>query len=151
MSLIRNISEQVRIDLAATGATAATSQVDGVTLDMAADGGYDGVIFFGRAIATANAGNFMQVQQGNIANMSDAATIAGSRMQPAAGNDFVQINIPKVQDRYIRVNIIRAGASTVSGDVFAIRYRAGGPLPVLQTGANRLIREVPVGYVEGTP
>ena len=149
--LIRNITDQVRIDLAAAGATAATSQVDGVTFDMAADGGYDGIIFFGRAIATANAGNFVQVQQGNLANMSDAATIAGSRATAVANNDYIQINVPRAQERYIRCNVVRAGASTASGDIFAVRYRAGGPLPIVQTGANRIVTNVAVGYVEGTP
>lgn len=149
--LIRNITDQVRVDLAAAGATGATSQVDGTTFDMQADGGYDGIIFFGRAIATANAGNFVQVQQGNAANMSDAATIAGSRATAVANNDYIQINVPRVQERYIRCNVVRAGASTATNDIFAVRYRAGGPLPITQTGANRIVTNVAVGYVEGTP
>lgn len=149
--LIRNITDEARIDLAAAGATAATSQVDGTTFDMAADGGYDGIIFFGRAIATANAGNFVQVQQGNAANMSDAATIAGSRATAVANNDYIQINVPRAQERYIRCNVVRAGASTATNDIFAVRYRAGGPLPITQTGTNRIVTNVAVGYVEGTP
>jgi len=149
--LIRNITDQVRIELAAAGAAGATSQVDGTTFDMAADGGYDGIIFFGRAIATANAGNFVQVQQGNAANMSDAATIAGSRATAVANNDYIQINVPRVQERYIRCNVVRAGASSATNDIFAVRYRAGGPLPITQTGTNRIVTNVAVGYVEGTP
>jgi hypothetical protein len=146
----KSITEFQRFDLAAAGATGATSQVDGVTFDMAADGGYDGIIFFGRAIATANAGNFVQVQQGQASNMSDAATIAGSRATAVANNDFVQINVPRAQERYIRCNVVR-GVSTVTGDIFAVRYRAGGPLPITQTGTNRIVTNVAVGYVEGTP
>jgi hypothetical protein len=147
----KSITEFQRFDLAAAGATGATSQVDGVTFDMTADGGYDGIIFFGRAIATANAGNFVQVQQGNAANMSDAATLAGSRATAVANNDFILINVPKVTERYVRCNVVRAGASSATNDIFAVRYRAGGPLPITQTGTNRIVTNVAVGYAEGTP
>ena len=148
---IRNITDQIKVTRALVGTTTATSQQDGVTLDMAADGGYDGVIFFGNGITTANAGNYVQVQQGNASNMSDAATIAGSRATAVANGDYLQINIPKLTERYVRINVIRAGATTATTDMYAVQYRAGGPLPIVQTGTNRIITQVAPGYVEGTP
>jgi autotransporter adhesin len=149
--IIRNITDQIKVTRALVGTTTATSQQDGVTFDMAADGGYDGIIFFGNGITTANAGNFVRVEQGNQSNMSDAATIAGSRATAVANGDYLQINLPKVQERYVRINVIRAGATTATTDMYAVQYRAGGPLPIVQTGTNRIITQVAPGYVEGTP
>lgn len=150
MSNIRNVLEEVKMIRVAATAGSATSQVDGAIVDMAQDGGFDGVAFI-TTIATANAGNFMQAQQGQTANLADAATIAGSRVQSAANNDIIILNVPKVAERYIRCNVVRT-AATVVGEIYALLYRTGGPEPVVNaTASGRVVVTVNPGYAEGTP
>jgi hypothetical protein len=150
MSNVRNVLEEVKFIRVATTTASGTSQVDGSIVDMTQDGGFDGVMFI-TTIATSNAGNYMQAQQGQAANLSDAATIAGSRVQSAANNDILILNLPKVAERYVRPNIVRTSA-TVLGEVYALLYRTGGPEPVVNgTATGRVVVTVNPGYAEGTP
>lgn len=106
----------------ATQATAGTA-VNTDSVDMQ---GYDGVVFIG-ALATANAGNSV-----NLAQSADDVTFAdleGTAQVPASNGDLVAVDVYRPTDRYVRAEIDRSGANTVTETFFAIQYR-GRKAPV---------------------
>lgn len=111
--------EENSLILGKAAQSAGTSTVDGDPLDMA---GYDGVIVFG-TIATANAGNFLKLQGGEAANLSDAADLAGSKVIADANGQVVGVDIVKPKERYLRGSIVR-GVSTATGDLYYLRYHS---------------------------
>lgn len=122
----------------ATQATG-TSAVNTDSVDMT---GYDGVMFVG-ALATANAGNSV-----NLAQSSDDSTfadLAGTAQVPATSGDLVAIDLFRPTDRYVRAEIVRAGATTVTETFYAIQYR-GRKAPVTSIATQ----ETHVSPAEGT-
>ncbi len=100
--------------------TSAGTELLSDAIDMAA--GYEGVLFLSN-IATANAGNFMKLQQSDDDGSSDAySDIEGSKATAAGNDDQVAIDIYKPAKRYVRASMIRAGANTVTGPIWAIPY-----------------------------
>jgi hypothetical protein len=138
--------EENSLTLQAAGAGSAGTAVNGATLDMA---GFDGVILFG-TIATANAGNYLKAQQGEVSDGSDMADLAGTKVVADANGSIVAIDINRPKERYVRGVFIRAGANTATGDMYALRYKAGSA-PTSNTIANVLKSLKLVSPAEGTP
>jgi len=114
MNLSKNVKITKVLAAAATGVTALNS----ASVDMAS---FDGVVFFGR-LAVANAGNF-----GNLAQSSDDVTfndLAGTKVSPGDNEDSFAIDVYKPTKRFVRCEIDRSGITTITGDVYAIQYRA---------------------------
>lgn len=133
-------SENIKITKVADYASSAGTAVDGTALDMS---GFEGVIFVAR-IATANAGNYLKAQEGDTS--SPTADLAGSKVAAASDGQVVVLEVRKPKKRYIRCNIVRAGANTVTGDVYAIQY--GNRTPPNTNGDVRVGLESPDA---GTP
>lgn len=140
-----NLFKDVKLTKIAAGAVTATTDVDSSVIDMS---GYDGVVFFG-SIATANAGNFIKAQQGTDATVTDAADLAGSKVVAAANNQVVWVEIHKPLERYLRAKIVRAGVTTVTGDLYALQY-SGRVRPETNLVANALIGTLLISPAEGT-
>ena len=139
------LSNEVKIRKVSAGATSAGTEVISSVVDMA---GYEGVLFFA-TIATANAGNYMKAQQDTAVGMGSAADIAGSKVVAAANGSVVWLDIYKPTERFVTANIIRAGANTVTGDIYAIQY-GGKVKPELNLVANTIIGELSISPDEGT-
>lgn len=105
----------LKIDKVASGASSAGTAVNGSGLDMA---GHESVIFTAR-IATANAGNYLKAQESD--DNSSFSDLEGSKVVAGSNDDIVMLEVFKPKKRYIRAVLIRAGADTVTGDVYAIR------------------------------
>jgi len=107
----------VKVTVVKTTQSTATSAVNTDSVDMT---GFDGVVFVG-ALATANAGNSV-----NLAQSSDNSTfvdLAGTAQVPGTNGDLVAIDLFRPSDRYVRAEIVRAGATTVTETFYAIQYR----------------------------
>jgi len=141
---MKNIIHSARIIKVLDGAATGTTALQSVGVDMS---GFESVLFVGR-VATVNAGNFAHVQQG-ADDSADWEDVAGSKQVPANDGDSFAIEVVNPGDRYVRVSITRAGASTVTGDVYAI---LGHPraMPPGQ-GATITAPLVLNGSTEGTP
>lgn len=111
------LSKLVEVDEVAAAATAATSAVNGITVDMQ---GFDGVMFFA-TIAVANAGNLLKAQEGDTT--SPTTDLAGSGVVATTNGQVVLLDVYKPLKRYIRAVLIRAGASSASGQIYAVKYR----------------------------
>ena len=138
------LSKDVKIDLVAAAATSAGTDVNGSALDLS---GFDGVMFF-CTIATANAGNYLKAQEGDTS--SPAADLAGTKTTADDGADVTVLDIVKPMKRYIRAVVVRGGANTVTGDVYAIRYRSRSK-PLVNDVLNSQNVVSLVSPVAGTP
>lgn len=130
-----NVTEIIK---AADGATSAGTDVNGITIDTS---DCEGVILFAR-IATANVGNFLKAQEGDTT--SPTADIAGSKVIATTNGDVVALDIYKPLKRYLRGVIVRAGANTVTGDLFAVKYGAK-KLPDNGASVNKIIASPAAG------
>lgn len=106
--------EKNTLRLNTAAAVSAGTAVTGATIDTA---GHDSVLVFA-SIATFNAGNFLKLQGGALANGSDAADIAGSKCVTTANANVAMVEIKNPIHRYITPVIIRAGANTATGDMY---------------------------------
>jgi len=112
--------ERNEVRLSIAGAVSAGTVINGAVVDLV---GIDGAAFFTR-IATANVGNFLKLQAGALADGSDMADVAGSRVVADANGSVVGLEVTKLAFRFCRPVIVRAGADTVTGDIYAIRVNS---------------------------
>lgn len=138
-----NLSKSTKLIKILDGAATNTTTLTSSTIDMA---GFEGVRIFGQ-IATVNAGNYVKAREGAASNMSDAADLAGTKLVPGTNGNSFDLDIYKPLKRYIDVQIVRGGATTVTGDVYALLYEAR-KAPVSQ-GAT-IESELHVSPAEGT-
>jgi hypothetical protein len=138
--------EGLKITKLAAGAASAGTAVTGSTLDMA---GYAGVLLIS-SIATANAGNYLKAQGGAAFDGSDAADIAGSKTIAAANAEAVVIDLNRPLQRYITPVLIRGGANTATGDIWAVQYNPNTK-PQTSDVTNVLISNTLKSPALGTP
>lgn len=134
-TLLKNALVTVVKTTQATG----TGAVNSDSVDMQ---GWDGVLFIG-AFATANAGNYV-----NLAQSTDDATFAdleGTKQTPGTDADLIAADLFRPRERYVRLEMVRAGATTVTETFFAIRYR-GRKAPKVSIATQ----ETHVSPAEGT-
>lgn len=99
------------------------------------------------SIATANAGNYGKVQQSSDDAAADAyADLEGTKNVPGDSGDSFLIDIYRPQERYLKCLIVR-GASTATGDVYAILY---GPRDMPTTQGGTIDAETHASPDEGT-
>lgn len=116
MNLLKNSQLKLVLAAAVTGTTTLTT----ATIDTQ---GFDGVMIFG-SIASVNAGNFAKARQGQVSDMSDGADLLGTKVVPGTNGNSFCIDLYKPTERYVDVQIVRAGLTTVTGDVYALLYEA---------------------------
>lgn len=117
-----NLSGEVKITKVLTNTVTGTTTINTTAVDMQ---GFEGVVFVA-SLSTAAANNGIKAQQGQAANLSDAADLAGSQIL-ANKTDFV-LDIYRPTERYLRAAILR-GTTTVIDAVWAIQYMSN-KLPV---------------------
>jgi len=143
---MKELSQNSKIELAKAAQTAATSAIESDVIDMS---GYDGVLFLTR-FGTAAANNSVKAQQGDAANLSDAADLKGSSVVSGADptNEAVYVDIFKPTKRYVRLYVSRGTSSTL-GEIWAIKY---GPrkAPQVHAVSGTLTGETHVSPDEGT-
>lgn len=146
MSATGSFLEKNTVRLHAAAAGSAGTAVNGTVFDSQ---GFESVVFL-VSIATANAGNFLKVQQGDLADGSDMADLAGSAVVAAANGQVVVAEVCRPSKRYLRGQIVRAGANTATGDMYAIGCEAADSKAVVNNITNTLISEISVTPAQGT-
>lgn len=119
-----NLGRNIKITRVANSAAAGTSAVTCSTLDMA---GFEGVLFiaaFGDLSNGAVTG--IKAQQGQLANMGDAADLAGTAIAIADTDDnkVLALEVYRPRERYVRAIVTRGTANAVLDGVIAIQYGA---------------------------
>ncbi len=137
-----NLSKNSKVVLVLAGQATGTSTLTTNPIDMQ---GFEGVMFVG-SLATTNAGNFAKARQGQQSNMSDGAELANTKVVPVNNGDSFLIDIYKPQERYVDLQIVRGGVTTVTGDVYAILY---GPRKIPTTHGPTIAAETHISPAEG--
>lgn len=137
-----NLSKNTKLIKIAAGAAAGTDEVLSDALDTL---GYEGALIFG-SIATANAGNYAKLQQSSDNSADTYADLAGTKNVPGHNGDSFLIDIYRPQERYLKCSITR-GASTVTGDVYALLY---GARSKPTTHGTTIDAEMHISPAEGT-
>lgn len=105
-----HLSDRVETRAAVATTIAGTSTITGSIVDMQ---GYEGVKFAVQ-FGTAAADNTIKVQQGDAANMSDAADLEGSEVTlGGASDELVQSDLLHPIKRYVRMLVLRGTSSTI--------------------------------------
>jgi len=143
-----NLARNLRIARAMNAVAAGQTNQNGGVIDMA---NYEGVVFIA-ALGTLAPGAVtgMKAQQGNQANLSDAADLAGTAVSiaDAEDNELLVLDIYRPAERYVRAVVTRGTADATIDGVIAIQY---GPrvLPVTQDATVAAIA-THVSPAEGT-
>lgn len=114
-----NLSNDVRITKVSAAVATGTTAVNSSVVDMQ---GYDGVIFLA-SLGTAAANNGVKAQQGQIANMSDAADLAGTLVSSNGTQTDLVLEIFRPRERYVRASVVRGTTTTVEA-IWAIQFMA---------------------------
>jgi len=138
-----NLSNAVKVTKVIAAAAAGTGTSNGTILDMSR---FEGVMFVGGAMGTANAGNYIKAQQDTASGGGTMADLEGTKITPGDNDDSICLDLYRPLERYVRAVVVR-GASSTLGDVYAIQYGAGKP-PV--DNADEVDTELHVSPAEGT-
>jgi hypothetical protein len=138
-----NLSKNVKITKIKASQATATTEVVSDVVDMQ---GYEGVVMI-TTIGTANAGNYLKAKQDAVVGMTGAVDLAGKKIVATAANEVVWLDIYRPTDRYITANIIRAGATTVTGDIYAIQY-GGRKYPEANVTVDVILGELLISPAE---
>lgn len=114
-----NLSKNVKVTLVKAGQTTAGTAINSTAVDMT---GFEGVIFVG-SFATAHASNNALAAQ-SITSGGTYADLAGTTVTPGDNGDSFLIDVYRPREQFVRCEIDRGGANTVTGDIYAIQYTA---------------------------
>jgi hypothetical protein len=151
-SLLKGGAKIVRLTVDGTNniLAAGTTDVNSAVVDMQ---NFTGVVFVvGLGVIAASGAVTTKVQQGNAANLSDAADILGSAIGPTADTDDNKLIITELirpTERYCRLVTTRGdGGNSTIDFVIAILY--GARKQPCAADATVYSQEVIVGPTEGT-
>jgi hypothetical protein len=114
---MRFLSEDVLITKVSNPSTAATGAVNGTGVDMT---GYRGVMFV-TSFTTANAGNYINAAE-STASTTGYTDLEGTKVASGSSDEDVWVDVYGPKDQYVRCEVVRAGASTALGDIWAFQY-----------------------------
>jgi len=137
------LGRNVKITKVIAAQSATTDTQNGSELDMT---GFDGVLFVGGAMGTANSGNYFHIEQDTETGMSSAADLEGTKIIPSTSTYGIKVDLYRPLERFVRIVAIR-GASSTLGDVYAIQYGASKDP---QTDATGIESEFHYSPDEGT-
>ena len=139
-----NLSKNVKVIPVMAYEAAGTGTTDGTILDMS---DFEGVMFVGGAIGTANSGNYYKVvQDTDSAHGSDPQDLEGTKLIPGDNGDSICLDIYRPRERYVRIVRVR-GASSTGDAVIAIQY---GPKKKPTSHAATVDSETHISPAEGT-
>jgi hypothetical protein len=120
---MQNLLHEVKITRIQNAAAVGTTTLTTAAVDMQ---GWDGVLFVGAFGTITDGTPGIKARQGQLANMSDGADLAGTLVSPALTDDnkVVALDVYRPQERYLDVQIVRGGATgAVVDGAIAIQYR----------------------------
>ncbi len=115
-----NLSKNVKVACVKAGQAAGTTNVNSDAIDMT---NYDGCLFFA-SIATANAGNYLVVEQDDAAFATKSVVLEGTKVVTTTDGEVALVDVYRPlegQGKYLRATIVRT-ASTATGCIYAIQY-----------------------------
>lgn len=124
--------------------TASTDAVESSIVDTA---GYEGVVFV-TSLGTANATNYIKVQQSATNATDDMTDLTGTKVSSGTTDEDLIVEVHQPTDRYVRA-VVNRGASSTCESIWAILYGQGGRITA-NSVAGTQIAEVHASPEEGT-
>lgn len=144
MILRTALNKAVKIRLVKGYQSANTGAIESDVVDMQ---GYDGVLFVS-TIDVANSGNYIKAQEGDAANLGDAADLLGTKVICTIAQKPIWVDVFRPRKRYIRLHVTRT-ASTACGEIYAVQY-GGTKLPDSNAVALVIQGEEHISPIAGT-
>lgn len=147
------LTEQVHTKRVMNAVAAGTSDQNSSSVDMASDGGWDGVRFiFLAGTLTSSQVTKLKAQvssdDGGSDDFSDLASSASTAMADADSNKMIILDIQRPPKRYVRCVVDRGTANCVIDGVIAEMYRGRNlPSTIDSTTSSRTLLAAPA---EGT-
>jgi len=142
------ISGRTKLVKVADHSTAATSAVNSASVDMAQDGGWNGVMFF-TSFGTAAANNTLNLAQSSDDGSADDFTdLTGSSVASGSSDEDVWIDCYRPEKRYVRAEAARGTSSTLES-VWALLYEPRN-IPADNTTSGTIAGEAHATPAEGT-
>lgn len=129
---------------------AGTTDVESASVDMAEDGGWDGVVFF-TSFSVAAADNSLKVQQSSDDGSTDSfGDLEGTGAVTGTSPSYedIVVDVLRPTKRYVRAKAVVDTSSTVES-IWAVRYRSR-TRPVTNTVSGTLLAEQHSSPAEGT-
>lgn len=144
------ITEYCQLTKLSDPTTAGTSAVDSGSVDMAANGGCDGVLIF-TSYGTAASGNVIKAQQSSDDGVvDDYSDIAGEAVAVSTSDEDQWLDIQRPGKRYVRIEAAR-GTSSALGDIWAVKYKFRNlPVSALNQVTGTIVGEAHASDAEGT-
>jgi hypothetical protein len=144
------LSDQVKLKKLADHTAAGTTDVEGASVDMHEEGGFEGVMFM-TSFSVAAADNFLKAQQSDDDGVADGwSDLEGTKVLTGASpsNEDVWLDIYRPTKRYVRPVAVVDTSSTVES-IWSQRYNPR-KLPVDNTTDGTITGEAHVSPDEGT-
>lgn len=140
--------ENHKITKVADHTAAGVTDVTSASVDMAEDGGYEGVVFV-TSFGTAASDNKLKAQQSSDDGSSDGfSDLADTAVASGSSDEDVMLEIQKPVKRYVKVVAVR-GTSSTCESIWAIRYKPRN-LPIDNSVSGTQIAEKHHAPAEGT-
>lgn len=115
------LSKRVKLIKVKDHSTAATSAVDSDGVDMAQDGGFEGVLFI-TSFGTAASGNTLNAAQSDDNGSADDYTdLTGTSVTSGSSDEDCFLDVYQPTKRYVRCEAARGTSSTLES-IWAILY-----------------------------
>ena len=147
MTSEQGITNKTTIAITPANGVAATSDINGVTLDMQ---GFEGVkVFVTFGVITSGAATSIKMQQDSASGMGTAQDLLGTSQTIADDDDekTFYIDLVKPEKRYVRVVVPRATQNAVIASATYEQYRAR---KVPTTHGTNVSGETHISPIEGT-
>jgi hypothetical protein len=119
-----NLSKRARIEpvITPTAGAAGTTTINGAVVDTADCDGVLFIVTFGAILAGAVTA--IRVQQGQQANLADAADLAGSgqSVPDTADDRTYYVDVHRPRERYLRLVVTRGTANATVASAVAVKY-----------------------------
>lgn len=142
------LSKRVKIIKVKDHSTAATDAVDSTGVDMAQEGGFEGVLFV-TSFGTAAANNTINAAQSDDDGSADNYTdLTGTSVTSGSSDEDCFLDVYQPTKRYVRCEAARGTSSTLES-IYAILYGARS-WPVDNTTTGTIAGEAHISSAEGT-
>jgi hypothetical protein len=142
--MARNFLSRVKILKVKDHSAASTDAVESAIVDTA---GYEGVVFR-TSLGTANATNYIKVQQSATNATDDMADLTGTKVGSGTTDEDLVVEVYRPTDRYVRL-VVNRGASSTCETIWADLYGNGGQISANSVAGTQLA-EIHASPSEGT-
>lgn len=143
--MFRNLLNDALLVKVADPTVAGTDPIVSAIVDLA---GFRGAVFF-TSVGTANAGNYITVQQDDVNSAGGMADLTGTKVTSGSSDEDLIVAVERPSKRYLQCTVTR-GSSSTCGDIWCLRYGAAQPQLANNSVSGTQVAEQHMSPAEGT-